>query len=320
MSISVTGFKGRKNLFATTQDSFKRLVIKTAEEMFMKIIASNTDALITHYAYCKNIDEVMDMVGPLNSINHLMYEFKDYPKINKEMEFYYNLMKSNLTEKTCFDFFENYIKLSNKLNKENPEQHLTYVSSNIVDVSVIEYPFGNYSIYQFFYGSLDLGSLMNEKMKSIKELKDYSYYDGSDRPENASNRTWNKKRKDWLNIIKRCGSYFSWCPKNGGENYHITDISEIHFNIDNINKYKKNKEENIKVLAKKIMLKDFYKIELEKTLKEYGFKNIEELNKSGDLSIYSYAFFDAGAFVKEQINTNGSIYIEYLNHIKEKIE
>lgn len=320
MSISVQGFKGRKNLFQSPEsETIKNKIVHITKEMFLKMIASNIDALMTHYRYCKDIDEVMKMVGSLNSIEYLVSEFKEYPDMHAKLNIHYESMKNELTDENCFNFLLNYIKISNELDSMYPNQRLTYVSNNLVNINVMEYEFRDYSIYQFFYGSLDLGNLLNNQIVKISKLKNYAYYNNTDKPKNIKERVWRKREKDWNEIIKRCGSYFSWCPENSGKKIHIADIKNIDISFDEVKKYRSTIERNLQILVKKIMMKDFYKIELEKLLKENGYQSIKELNESKDFSLYTYAFIDSSEFVKEQIESNSEIYTEYLSKIKKQL-
>lgn len=320
MSISVVGFKGQKGLFKTdAKEDIKELLIKSTLEYFHSKIAEHMSVVLAKYKYTGNANKALKIEAKCGSLNYMMTEFKDYPKFSDKLLPFYENLKLDLTENNFFNFYERYIMESNELNNEHESQNEIYISDNIIDVTVMEYEFENYSIYQFFYGSIKLGNMLSNELLYSGYFEDYHYYDNTDRPDDISKEEWNIRKEDWFDIIKRCGSYRTWCPKNGGESFALFDYNDIKLNMDEMKSFKLDDEETVKFLTKNILFNKIYYQELENVSKQKGFETIKDFEKQARLTEFTEIFFDASQMCKEEIKKESAVYQELYNDVKSKL-
>jgi hypothetical protein len=98
-----------------------------------------------------------------------------------------------------------------KAFKENGYSPLNFQASAVV------YFYGNRKFVQFF--GLDAG---NEKLAIHSKLFDFHYQNQVDKPEDLTDRAWNKRERIWSAIFKT-----TWTPSEAGLNYVFFGFDDI---------------------------------------------------------------------------------------------
>lgn len=294
MSISVTGFKSRKNIFSTHDNKIKlkNSFLNVIKESIYQDVGSLVSLSLAQYKITKSIKEALSVSTYDGSLKSFYFDFDQYKNYQSELEQFYLKMSSEFNEENIFNFYKKAFELANELDKENPYQRGIDLSARIVNVSSIEYQFKDYSIYQFFYGANKFTSIAEKEISKFKTLKKYYYYDHTDKPRKISDRLWNKRAKDWWAIINRSGSYMSWCPANGGITHDFFCYKDIELNITEMRNYKNTDEENVKILVKESISDELFKKHLALKLEEKGM-TMEDYKNSSKYHYSTHAFFKA---------------------------
>lgn len=324
MSLNMEGYKSkRKALIGEPLVNIRTLSIKTAFDLFMSDVGKIMSLSLAHFKLTGNIKESLGQDYFNGSLTMFYRAFQDYPEYQLLLTPYYEAMQKEINKETIFSFYKEAFRLANELDENNPEQREMYLSNRLVNISVVEFPFKDYSLYQFFYGSNDLKNELSKEISKIKILKSYDYYNGTDKPDNMSERVWRKRGKDWNKVIRRCGGYFAWTPSKGGKSVTIANYKDIDLDIEKIDLYLMTDEESAAFLAKKEILNVEYLNQLELTATKEGFENFEDMKtkeKEIPFHIYTDAFFDSNAILKELIDNDAEILkikkIEILEKLK----
>lgn len=164
--------------------------------------------------------------------------------------------------------------------------------------SFVFYPFKK-DILATFHSAVAEFTDIFEKSEKVKE---YGYWNNTDKPENVSDKEWNKRKKDWDTIFNRNKNFYSIPIKNG----FLCDIINkddyynlfSYFSFSNSNDYDKNLNEYMQKILENVpsFEKRMNEAATDRSL-SYYINNVINKNNSIDYKDFIQSYYKAKEWI-----------------------